>query len=519
MAPSPRSAASAAHATDRKRRAWFAALFLCCACASEPKVAEPAKPAPVSQAGGAAQAAVPSQAPRQKPDGSGWQVRAEGQGEEDPIAALRDLIERKSLTPVEGMGEGNFADPLPDSANAFDAAEKAARDPDPAAQPAKAAVDPVQAFSENPYLVFGPRIVVYPSKKLISKPFPLRAGTGAKLEKLLKLIGPFELYDAKTATEPQRPDQVRIDLEEGWDQENFGGLRNGDKFEEQKLTVADWLVVTAGFEPLREVQDFVNTFAAGVPQIEIEAKIVEVSVTDALDIGVKPIDASTPIFGFPDHSFVRGLTYSLPNFASSTAANSLLQLGGVQDGVEFNAMLQALATNENVSIISRPKVAVREGGRAEIVNTIKLPNYNVSSFNAAGQASAALTYEEVGIKLYVMPRVVGTSTVALAIDIENSAQSGSSIGFTLQNGQTVSNPILSRRAAKTVVYLEPGQAVILGGLISERNVKVENKVPLLGDIPLLGQIFSSTLDRKEQTNVLFFIRPRILQGSDLNREF
>ena len=59
----------------------------------------------------------------------------------------------------------------------------------------------------------------------------------------------------------------------------------------------------------------------------------------------------------------------------------------------------------------------------------------------------------------------------------------------------------------------------MGGLISERNVKVENKVPLLGDIPLLGHIFSASLDRTEQTNVLFFIRLRILPGSDLNREF
>ena len=464
---------------------------------------------------------------RKRPDAeagasSGWDLRlddanpaaeraADPQGE-DPLAELRQLIEKGSLTPVEGMGEGDFRDPARDEKSSFDKAEVARK-------PANEPPDPLQAFGENPYLVFGPRIVVYPSKKLISKPFPLRAGTGSKLDKLLRLIGPFELYDQKTATAPQRPDQVRLDLEENWDVENFGQLRTGDKFEDGRLPVADWLVVTAGFEALREVQDFVNTFAAGVPQIEIEAKIVEVSVTDVLDIGVKPIDNNTPIFGFPDHTFVRGLSYSLPNFASSTAANSLLQLGGVQDGVEFNAMLQALATNENVSIISRPKVAVREGGRAEIVNTIKLPNYNVSSFNAAGQASAALTYEEVGIKPYVMPRVVGTDTVALAIDIENSAQSGSSVGFTLQNGQTVSNPILSRRAARTVVYLEPGQAVILGGLISERTVKVENKVPLLGDIPLLGQIFSSSLDRKEQTNVLFFIRPRILQGSDLNREF
>ena len=76
-----------------------------------------------------------------------------------------------------------------------------------------------------------------------------------------------------------------------------------------------------------------------------------------------------------------------------------------------------------------------------------------------------------------------------------------------------------KRAAQTVVYLQPGQAVILGGLISERTVEEEHKVPLLGDIPLLGYLFKSTLKRKEQTNVLFFLRPRILQGTDLNREF
>ena len=67
--------------------------------------------------------------------------------------------------------------------------------------------------------------------------------------------------------------------------------------------------------------------------------------------------------------------------------------------------------------------------------------------------------------------------------------------------------------------LEPGQAVILGGLISERTVERETKVPLLGDIPILGALFRSKLTSKEQTNVLFFIRPRILEGSDLNSPF
>lgn len=434
------------------------------------------------------------------------------------IDDFRELIQKGALKPVEAMPEDSkdFEDPTPDE-KPFDEAARALEDA--LKQRSEVAALPTTHVEppENPYLVFGKRIVVYEKQGLISKMFPLRVGLGVQMKKLLDQFGNFPLYDP--AKGPQTPDTVRVDLLEKWDTELFSDLRSPAINDGNVLNVADWLVVTAGFEKLREVQDFVNIFAAGVPQIEIEAKIVEVTTNDTLDLGVKPIDADTPIFGFPDHTFVKSLTYSLPNQASATASNSLLTLGGVQDGLAFNAALQAIATFENVSIISRPKIAVREGGRAEIVNTLKLPNYNVNQINAAGQAQAALSYEEVGIKLYVVPRVVGTQTVALNIDIEASAQSGTSVSFTLQNGQAISNPILSRRAAKTVVYLEPGQAVILGGLISERLVDSENKVPLLGDIPILGYLFKSTFKRKEQTNVLFFIRPRILQGSDLNRDF
>jgi len=456
-----------------------------------------------------------------------------GQSKSDQltIEEFRELIHKGALRPIEAMPEDatDFADPKPnqvpfdDTARALEEALRQKTDPKspPATGPAPTAVAsaaPPVPEPENPYLVFGKRIVVYDTRGLISKPFPLRVGLGIQLKKLLDQFGNFPLYDP--ASGPQKPDTVRIDLLEKWDQELFTDLRaTTGQYEGTPQNVADWLVVTSGFEKLREVQDFINIFAAGVPQIEIEAKIVEVTISDSLDLGVKPIDATTPIFGFPDHTFLKSFTYTLPNQASSTASNSLLTLGGVTDGMAFNVALQALATYENVSIISRPKIAVREGGRAEIVNTLKLPNYNVNQINAAGQAQAALTYEEVGIKLFVVPRVVGTQTVALNIDIEASAQSGSSVSFVLQNGQAISNPIISRRAAKTVVYLAPGQAVILGGLITERLVDSENKIPILGSIPILGYLFKSTFKRKEQTNVLFFIRPRILQGSDLNREF
>jgi len=437
------------------------------------------------------------------------------------LDSFRDLIQKGSLRPVDVMdGDPAFVDPKPDAeGEGFDTAamrlEEALVAGRPTATPIESAVPP--PTPENPYLRFGKRIIVYDKLGLITKPYPLRIGLGERLKKLLETYGQFALYDPKSGT--QNPDSVRIDLEKGWDQEVFSDLRAIVPNDGSTVNIADWLIVTSGPELLAEVESFINIFAAGVPQIEIEAKIVEVTTTDTLDLGVKQVDSATPIFGFPDHTFVKSLGYTLPN--TSGAINSLLTLGGVQDGVKFNAVLQALASFENVSIISRPKIAVREGGRASIVNTLKIPNLNVTGISTDGKYGASVVYEEVGIKLYIVPRVVGTQTVALNIDIESSAQSGSAVVFNVSgtNASSVSNPIISRRAATTVVYLEPGQAVILGGLISERSIDSENKVPLLGDIPLLGHLFKSNYKRKEQTNVLFFIRPRILQGSDMNREF
>jgi type II secretory pathway component GspD/PulD (secretin) len=435
------------------------------------------------------------------------------------LDAFRDLIQQGAVHPITAIDDDSgFADPKPDTPEEeFDAQAKRVTDKLKGKEGQAPPVAPIgpPPTPENPYLRFGKRIMVYPELGLITKPFPLRVGLGKRMQQLLLDYGHFKIYDP--ASGPQKPDTVRIEELEKWDQELFSDLRANVPNDGTALNIADWLVVTTGPELLADVENFIDIFAAGVPQIEIEAKIVEVTTTDTLDFGVTPVDSTTPIFGFPDHTFVKSLTYALPN--TSGAINSLLTLGGVQDGLKFNAVLQALASYENVSIISRPKIAVREGGRATIVNTLNLPYLAVSGISSTGTYAANVVFQEVGVKLYIVPRVVGTQTVALNIDIESSAQSGSQVVFAVQGGPSITNPIITKRAATTVVYLEPGQAVILGGLISERNVDQENKVPFLGDIPLLGYLFKSTFKRKEQTNVLFFIRPRILQGSDLNREF
>ena len=385
---------------------------------------------------------------------------------------------------------------------------------------AVALADPVdevyEPIARNPYQEFGSRIQVHDDTGLITKPYPMRPGMGQKMVDLIAEYGDFALYDP--ATGPQEISTVRLDLRAGFDQEFLSNnLRSSGPDAGQGVTLSDWLIVTASHDELSDVEYFIDIFAGGPPQIEIEAKIVEWVTNDSLDLGVGPVDSSTPIVDFPGNTFVRDLSWNLPN---QVGANQFLAtVGTVQDGVAYNMVLEALSKYENISIISRPKVAVRDGGKANIEAIEKIPYIQITSITNTGGFNTALSYQEVGVRLFVVPRLVGTSTVSLEISVEASLQTDSTVAAATAAGDQIALPTLASRKAETLVYLKPGQAVILGGLITERNVEDEKKVPILGDIPLLGYLFKSRFTSTEKAQVLFFIRPRVLGGSDLNRDF
>lgn len=385
----------------------------------------------------------------------------------------------------------------------------------------------------NPYLEFGSQIYVYESGQVM-KPYTFPAGMGKHVFELLRTYGEFPIHGATTNGQdlpdegtPQPPGSVMLDLREGWSVEAWSDPRggaNGILQAPSAVVLGDLLIVTADPSSLVEVEHFINIFIEDVKQIEIEAKIVEVTTSDSLDLGIRRVDESTPIFGLPNPgTFVNQIDFSLPNTVETGGVgNALFGLGAVFDGVSFNAVLEAVAASENVSIISHPKVAVREGARADIVNTTEIPFFNISAINASGNFTTNLEFKPVGVQMYVIPRVIGDDTVILTIDIEASQQTGTAVTFTQGDGDDggqIQVPQISQRAARTIVRLEPGQAVIIGGLITERTLERERKVPLLGDIPLLGGLFRSRFTVTEQSNVLFFIRPRILEGSDLNNQF
>lgn len=381
----------------------------------------------------------------------------------------------------------------------------------------------------NWYSEFGDKIMVRtqtdPATGLattyITKPYPMPLDRAQKVLDLMKFYGTFDLVDvpageAAPAT-PPAPGSVEVTILPGWDTENYGDLRKWPPVSMKSTAIGDRLMVTAEAELLYDVEDFVDLFMADVPQIEIEAKIIEVVETDEMFVGIGP-NGSSPIFDFPDKTFVDDLTYNFPSAA--TASEALLTVSGIHDGTAFNAVLEAVASLENVEVDSRPKIAVREGGVASIEATEDVPYYTFTGISSSSSSfNANLAYKEVGIKLYVSPRLVGTETLSLFVEVESSSESGSIVTFITDSGGSLSTPRITKQVARTTVYLQPGQAVIIAGLTTERKVETERKVPLLGDIPLLGFLFRNRGTSLVRTHTLFYVKPRILQGIDQSYVF
>lgn len=385
------------------------------------------------------------------------------------------------------------------------------------------------AARQDPYIRFGEHILVRQgpgAETYITKPYTMPATKAAKIVELMGALEPFPFRkrpDIDPATgqpaptaPPLDPGILEYQVLPGWDLEFYSNLKvppdGGAPVAPTATTLSDVMVVTASYGMLEQFEGFLDTFAAaGVPQIELEAKIIEVAETDQLDVGVK----AGATFG--SANFLQAFSFNLPNLASGTEA--VLDLGAVQDSNVFDAVIQAIRTWDNVQIESQPKTVVRAGGIAYIESTTDFPYTEVKTISETGAFTAATVYKKVGVQLYISPRIIGTKMLALDVNLVGSEQVGSQTVFVSDKGQSIDVPVIANRTAKTLVYLEPGQTLLIGGLTTQHDREIVNKVPLLGDLPLIGLLFRSKFTRSEKQHVLFAISPRILQHSDFETEF
>ncbi|MGB5102562.1 MAG: type II secretion system secretin GspD, partial [Steroidobacteraceae bacterium] len=285
------------------------------------------------------------------------------------------------------------------------------------------------------------------------------------------------------------------------------------------------LVVTAPPKIMRSVMGIVDRLDIRRAQVLVEAIIVEMSVDKAADFGVNwaildrdPDGTVLPAGGFIQPVDGTGLGQVLQgvlNPDSFPALPSGLTLGVgeiVEDGLSWAALIRAISGTGNTNIVATPSVVTLDNEEAEIKIAQEVPfitgqytNQGVSGGNGNVNPFTTVQREEVGNILKITPQINEGDSVMLKISQEASSIAASS--------QQVSSTdlITNKRTISTNVMVEDGGIIVLGGLLSDEVRESKSQVPFLGSIPILGELFKTRSVDKVKTNLMVFIRPRILR--------
>ncbi len=292
------------------------------------------------------------------------------------------------------------------------------------------------------------------------------------------------------------------------------------------------IIISASGETQQALSGVIRRLDQRRPQVLVEAIIVEVSDTATKDLGLQFALAGANGNSVP---FV-GTNYSrqAPNILSLTGAvatagtdgatnanipsaalNSLFGLdGGILGGAGlsgntlFSVVLNAVETDDNSNVLSTPFVTTMDNVPATFLVGQEIPITTGESLGG-NNLNPFRTFErqDVGIKLEVLPQISEGDVVRLTISQEVSSISGALTGVS-------TDFVLNKREISTTVLANDGEVIVLGGLIQDDEQLDIDKVPLLGDAPVIGRLFQSRGKSRVKTNLMVFLRPTIIRNAE-----
>ncbi|MBU1617876.1 MAG: type II secretion system secretin GspD [Gammaproteobacteria bacterium] len=316
------------------------------------------------------------------------------------------------------------------------------------------------------------------------------------------------------------------------------GARAGGKSRDVSIEAhaeSNSLVITAQPDVMRSLEDVIRQVDIRRAQVLVEAIIVEVADNAGANLGVQWISATGGLTQFNNGVVpvsaiaagaaaartVKGNTVTTENGTTvnpdqngdyTKLGEALGGVTGMMLGVvknDWGAILQAVTTDSNSNILATPSLTTLDNQESSFIVGEEVPVKTTTSPGSGGtNPFTTLDRIEVGIKLKVTPQINEGNAVKLTIEQEVSGR----------NGDIEGNPIIAKREIKTTVLADNGATVVLGGLIDEDVQQSESKVPLLGDIPVLGALFRSTSSSKRKRNLMIFIRATIMRDDGLLSE-
>lgn len=306
-----------------------------------------------------------------------------------------------------------------------------------------------------------------------------------------------------------------------------GGANQGDK------SVSIWaepqtnaLVVTAPPKVMRSIMSIVDRLDIRRYQVLVEAILVEMAADKAMDLGVNWVVGDRdsqgnllPAAGFVNPVDGTGLGEILQGVLNPSSIKALPSgltagLGQISEtgGVSWAALIRAVGGVGNTNIIATPSIVTLDNEEAEIKIAKEVPfvtgsytNQGISGGTGAVNPFTTVQRQEVGNILKITPQINEGDSVLLKISQEasNIAASSEQVSST--------DLITNKRTISTKVMVENGGIIVLGGLISDEVRESKSQVPFLGSIPLLGELFKTRSVQKQKTNLMVFIRPRIIR--------
>ncbi|MFW6172837.1 MAG: secretin N-terminal domain-containing protein [Elusimicrobiota bacterium] len=180
--------------------------------------------------------------------------------------------------------------------------------------------------------------------------------------------------------------------------------------------------------------------------------------------------------------------------------------GTIKDGYNLAGIIQALKVKADAEVLSNPKLLVLNNREATIDIIDEVP-YEERTVTDEGNMVFSTEFKEVGIRLKVVPQINKNNKIVLEVKPEQSFRTGETIG---------NIPIINTSKAETTLMLNDGETAVIGGMVRNANSVTEYKVPILGDIPILGYIFKRKSDNKERTELAIFVTANIVKNNNEN---
>jgi len=277
-------------------------------------------------------------------------------------------------------------------------------------------------------------------------------------------------------------------------------------------------------ETAQYVSQVVSNLDRPAPQVLIKVVFLEATYSKGLDIGVEggvQRDVKNGALGAASQAFgISGLANAATGAVANVFGQPISGFAPVPPGAglytilaqDYQVTLRAIAQAGKTEILSRPSILARNNQQATISLGQQVPIITGTRFDTLGNQYNTIAYQDVGIQLTVTPFITSDGMVEMIVTPQTSELADRSQWVTTSSGPSgsITSPVINNRSADTVVVVPDGQTVIIGGLMLKQNQRAESKIPILGDIPLLGVAFRHRVDNNTKTELLIFMTPHIV---------